>query len=81
MTPFEKLIQFLLTLTFSPWIFLKLLFLIGLLVYLAFAIIVVRQVNLMIRTLNTGFEISLRLISWVHLIVAIGVFLLALVIL
>jgi len=81
MTPFDRLIQFLASLTLSPWIFVKLLFLIGLLVYLAFAVVVVRQVNLMTRTLSTKFEVSLKFISWVHLIVAIGVFLLAIVIL
>jgi len=81
MTPFEQFIQFLASLTFNPWILVKLLFLIGLLIYLAFAVIVVRQVNLMIRALNGELETSLRLISWLHLIVAIGVFLLAVVIL
>jgi len=81
MTPFDQLIQFLASLTFNPWIFVKLLFLIGLLVYLAFAVIVVRQVNLMTRTLSTKFEVRLKFISWAHLIVAIGVFLLAIVIL
>lgn len=81
MTPFEQFIQFLTSLTFNPWIFVKLLFLIGLLIYLAFAVIVVRQVNLMTQTLNGTFEASLKLISWIHLGVTISIFLLALIIL
>lgn len=81
MTPFDRLALFLASLTFSPWFFIKLLFLIGLLTYLAFAVIVVRQVNLMTRALNSEFETSLKLISWVHLVVTIGVFIMAVVIL
>jgi len=81
MTPFDRFALFLASLTFSLWFFIKLLFLIGLLIYLAFAVIVVRQVSLMTRALNVELETSLKLISWVHLVVAIGVFLLAVVIL
>lgn len=83
MTPFEKFIQFLVN--FSPaltiWLLVKILFLIGLAIYIAFAVIVVRQVNLMIQALNGGFDFPIKLISWIHLGVAIAIFLLALVIL
>lgn len=83
MTPFEKFIQFLVN--FSPaltvWLLVKILFLAGLAIYIAFAVIVVRQVNLMIQALNGGFDFPIKLISWIHLGVAIAVFLLALVIL
>lgn len=83
MTPFERLIQFLVN--FSPaltvWLLVKILFLAGLAIYIAFAVIVVRQVNLMIQALNGGFDFPIKLISWIHLGVAIAVFLLALVIL
>lgn len=81
MTPFDRLALFLASLTLSIWFLVKLLFLIGLLIYLTFAVIVIRQVNLMTRALNGGFEASLKLIAWVHLIVVIGIFLLAVVIL
>lgn len=77
MTPFEQFIQFLVSLTISPWIFVKLLFLLGLLIYVAFAIIVVRQVKLMSQTLNGAFDLPLKLISWVHLGVALAVFIFA----
>lgn len=65
--------------TLSLWTFVKALFLIGLLLYLAFALIVIRQVGLMTNTLNTNFEAPVKLIAWIHLLVALGVFLLALI--
>lgn len=49
--------------------------------YLIFALVVVRQVQLMTDTLQVGFEASIKLISWIHLIFAAVVFLVALVIL
>ena len=66
---------------FSPWMLVKLIYLVGLGIYLAFAVIVVRQVDLMTKTLQGDFESSLKLIAWLHLIVALGVFVFALVIL
>lgn len=65
----------------DPWIFLKILFLMGFFIYLAFAIIVVRQVKLMNQTLNGILDLPLRMIAWIHLLVAIGAFLLALIVL
>lgn len=79
MTPFDQLILFLVSLRFSPWFFVKFLFLIGLLLYIAFAVVVVRQVNLMTQTLNVKFESLLRFIALIHLLVAIGIFLLAII--
>ena len=81
MTPFERLIQFLTTLVIDPWIFIKLLFLIGLLIYIAFAVVVVQQVKLMSKTLNGVFDLPLRLFSLIYLVAAIFVFILAVVIL
>ncbi|PIU02116.1 hypothetical protein COT66_01890 [Candidatus Shapirobacteria bacterium CG09_land_8_20_14_0_10_49_15] len=65
----------------DPWIFLKILFLMGFFIYLAFAVIVVRQVKLMSQTLNGILDLPLKMIAWIHLLVAIGVFLLALIVL
>lgn len=83
MTPFDRLLDALFQgdFTLDIWFFVKILFLIGLAFYLAFAVIVVRQVNLMAKAVNVPMEIPLRLIAWVHLLAAIGLFLLALVIL
>jgi len=49
-------------------------------VYIIFAFVVVRQTKLMVRTFSTAFEQKLKLISWLHLITAVIVFILALVI-
>lgn len=59
----------------------KLLFLSGIALYIVFAFMVVRQVQLMTQTITIPFDPILRLIAWVHLFLAIGVFLLALIIL
>ena len=83
MTPFEGFIQFLVN--FSPaltaWFLVKILFLIGLAIYIPFAVIVDRQVDLMAQAHDGGFNFPLKLVSWIHLLVAIAVFLLALIIL
>jgi hypothetical protein len=63
------------------WIMVKVLVLFGLLIYLCFAGIVIRQVNLMTRTLSTEFETPLKFVAAGHFLLAIGVFLLSLMIL
>lgn len=77
-TPFEQLIKFFFGYSFSPLIFLKILYLIALLIYLAFAVIVIRQVNLMIKTLKNKIEFPLKLITWIHLLAVLIIFILAL---
>jgi len=83
MTPFDAFIQFLAGFIpqFSIWWVVKGLFVLGLALYLAFAAIVIRQVGLMSKTLAGEFNVPLKLISWVHFLVAVAVFLLVLVIL
>ena len=83
MTPFERFIQFLVNFSqaLTVWFLVKILFLIGLAIYIAFAVIVIRQVNLMTQALDGGFNFPLKIASWIHLLVAIAVFLLALIIL
>lgn len=83
MTPADRFIQSLAKLIprLSIWWLVKDLFIIGLVIYLAFAVIVIRQVNLMAKTLKGDFVLFLKFFSWVHLLVAIFTFILALVIL
>jgi len=83
MTPAENFIQFLVKIipTLSVWLLVKILFIIGLVLYLAFALIVIRQVGLMGKTLDGEFNLSLKFIAWIHLVVSLGVFLLAIFIL
>lgn len=65
----------------SIWSVAKVFFLFALLIYIGFALVVVRQVQLMTDTLEVGFERPVRILALAHLIVSAGVFLLALVIL
>lgn len=60
-------------------ILVKVVYLIGLMIYLAFGVIVVRQVGLLTKTLHGEFESVLKLVAWFHLVVALGVFILALI--
>lgn len=53
-------------------------FLFAFAIYIVFAGVVVRQVYLMTSTLAVGFETQIRLIGWLHLALAVGVFLFAL---
>ncbi len=54
---------------------------IGLLVYIVFAFVVVRQIQLMTNTIEVGFEFPVKLLGIANLIFAILVFIFALSIL
>lgn len=59
----------------------KIFTLIGIAIYIIFALVVVRQVNLMVATIEVGYDFFIKLIAWAHLIFAVFVFLTALIIL
>lgn len=63
------------------WTLLKLFFLFGIGLYIVFAGVVIKQVNLMTETVKMPLEPTLKTIAWAHLILALAAFLLALVIL
>ena len=65
----------------SIWLVIKIFVLIAMLLYIAFALVIVRQVQLMTKTLRVGFEFPLRTLSLLHLIAAAVLFALALIIL
>jgi len=65
----------------SFWPIFKVLIMIGLLVYIAFAIVMVKQVNLMNKTLELELEKFVKYLSIGHLVFAVGIFLLSLLIL
>ena len=69
------------TLPIIAWFGLKMLSLIGIAVYVVFAGIIVRQESLMSHVLEEGFEPILRILTYIHFIAAIIVFLLALILL
>lgn len=77
--PIENLFQFLFHL--SPWVFAKLIICICLTVYLFFGLLVIRQVDLMSKTLNGILNLPLKLIAWIHFVTAIVIFLLSILIL
>ncbi len=76
---FDNFIQTIFSL--NPWLLAKILVCFGLFVYLFFALLVVRQVDLMAKTLNGALNLPLKLIAWLHLGLAITIFLLSLIIL
>lgn len=65
----------------SVWLIAKIFILIAFFLYIIFSVVVVRQVELMTGTLEVGFETQLKLLSYLHLLFAVAVFLAALIIL
>ena len=65
----------------SIWLIVKIAILFALLIYIVFAVVMKRQVNLMTDTLELGQEKTIRALSFAHLIFAVFVFFFALVIL
>lgn len=63
------------------WEVAKFLVLLGLLFYLAFAVLVIRQVQLMTRTLAGELDRAIRVFAWVHFALVLAVVVLALVVL
>lgn len=59
----------------------KVFILFALAIYIVFALVVIRQIGLMIKTVEVGFALPIRLIGWSHLLFAVGIFILALIIL
>jgi hypothetical protein len=66
---------------FNVWILIKILISILLGMYILFAFVLTRQVKLMTRTLQLGFEAPVKFLSFMHLVFAILVFFAALTIL
>ena len=56
-------------------------FLLGLSLYTIFAFVVVRQVSNMTKTLEVGFETPIKIASLLHLLFAIGTFIVAFLVL
>ncbi len=63
------------------WLIAKLFTLLGVAVYIVFAGVMVRQEHLMANVLEEGSEAILRILTYIHLALAIGIFILALIIL
>lgn len=63
------------------WVGFKILVLLAFLLYIFFAVIVVRQVHLMSKTFVTSAEPLLKLLAYTHLLFALGILFFAYVIL
>ena len=66
---------------FSVWGVVKLFFMLAIVLYIIFAVVIVRQVKLMGQTISDKNNYLLSLIAWLHLAIALFVFLLAWIIL
>lgn len=65
----------------SIWLIAKLFVLFAILIYLVFAAVVIRQVNLMTETLEVEFNAPIKIAAIGHFVVTVAVFLIALLIL
>ena len=63
------------------WLIAKIFVLFAFLIYIFFAMVVVRQVSLMTSTLQVGFEPSIKIFSYAHLAFSLFAFVTALLIL
>lgn len=77
--PVDNLFRFLFGV--DPWGILKVPVLFALLLYVVFAVVVVKQVHMMTETLCDQLELPLKIVAAIHLAGAIFVFVLALIIL
>ena len=76
---FEQILEFLLSIQIRNVV--KLIASLTILLYIVFAWIVVRQVNLMAKTLMVPIDLPIKIVAWLHLGLSIFVFLISLVIL
>lgn len=56
-------------------------FVVGLMMYIAFGIVVVRQVGIMIEAVEDEFNGVVFILAWAHLLLAMGLLVLAIVVL
>lgn len=63
------------------WVGLKWGYMVAFGLYVAFAVLVLVQIRQMVAALKSGVDGLFRLVGWVHLGIAVGAFLLALVVL
>ena len=66
---------------FTIWSVIKVLILIFLAIYVIFSLVLIRQVQLMTKTLEIGFETQLKFLSFIHFLFAVGVLAFAIIVL
>jgi hypothetical protein len=65
----------------SIWVFLKWVYVLVFSLYVAFAVVVLTQIRQMLAALNGQLDNTIRMIGVVHLLVAVGALLVAIVVL
>lgn len=65
----------------SVWLAVKIFILLFLAIYIVFALVVIRQIKLMSETLDMGLNLPIRFIGWGHFLFAVGIFVIAILIL
>ncbi|MEK7061349.1 MAG: DUF5657 family protein [Patescibacteria group bacterium] len=65
----------------SVWSVAKVFVFLALAIYIVFALVVIRQIRLMLETVDMGFNILIRFMGWIHLLFAVGIFVIAILIL
>lgn len=66
---------------FDLWLLVKFLVLTALFVYLFFAVLIIRVVNLMNQTIKGVFSLPIKIVALIHLFFSIFVFIMAIIIL
>lgn len=61
----------------SIWLIVKVFFLIALVIYLIFALVVIKQVNIMTDTLDLNFEVPVKILALAHFFFALAVLVIA----
>lgn len=61
------------------WTILKIFFIVGLSVYLVFALVIVRQIDIMTKTVKLQFELPMKIIGLIHLLFAFVLLIFAIV--
>ncbi len=61
----------------SIWPIVKIFFLIALIIYLIFALVVIKQVNIMTDTLDLNFEVPIKILAVAHFLFALAVLVIA----
>ncbi|HSX48990.1 MAG TPA: DUF5657 family protein [Candidatus Saccharimonadales bacterium] len=65
----------------SIWLIVKIFFIVGLAVYLIFALVIVRQIEIMTQTVKLEFELPIKILGILHLIFALVLLIFALIVL
>lgn len=63
------------------WSVLKVLIIIVLVIYIIFSLVLIKQVQMMTKTLEIGFETQLKFLSFAHFLFAVGVLVFSIIIL